>query len=851
MTGDLQPKSCNEIIERRARLWDRAASALHLLTERRQSSITTTPTHVLHNVTYAAHLRKLAKMLRSPSNIAPEKLGTIKSRSGARRIYSKLLPRRTTFYALCVVLTWLSVVAWWIKGSPTHAQRPPAQVSLTARHSRPDTGAICFAVLRDAVDGETLHAFERLESLAVQLAEQGERVNMLEIAQVDRVSSLRPLDNNNHTTAPIINKVVIQQSMPWFRGMPVTRPAMALLEHLRERSNPCSQLHTIDRHGLGFYVAQAKRAGLREFASMQVITHAVGGDIFSPHKMPWDEHKKRRLNDVFRAAQERIVVENSDAVIFSTQTFHDFLAAKWKLPQAMTFVVDTNQHTPSTRAYDALASPQPIDTIVLAAQMLDHQAGLKLLYQACARLSPAVREHTRSIVFIGNASTGTKGAIKTLQTAFQRIGLAVTLHTWQEAMEDDSIWDTLIPRSVFVFPSWLDRENQALVKALELGARVIVSNIAYHLEVLQIARADDARHLGGIVFELRDVSLGQALARALTENKQVLRRQSKGARVVKWNANTTTAVEVICMLMDKATTTRNHLQHSSKIKTLDPITVIIPFCDRTEYLDSAIHSVANNQRHEELTPSTHVLLVAACPTQKRCVDAGMLHTHQFRSLSSLRCLESSATAGSLGAARNFGLLKSTTDLNVFLDDDDELDVRALYDLSVAARLNPHIGHFSSFADIFYDDGRAGDAKKLDARWSLIGPSPEVATIVNAVGFANMMVRKSAPVIKDRQGFSTDLSLGSGCEDWEIVAVAAFLGETMLVPTRTYWYRKKVDRGTGQVQGMLAEIGQDEMQPSLCRLRVLKAVAKYTKLAWIQPLAQYSQAMYEKYDNVKW
>lgn len=691
-----------------------------------------------------------------------------------------------------------------------------------------DNGHVCFAALSNA-DADSVHGFNGLVELAAELASQGERVVFLDIDsswQQPFGSITRPTYNASAVRTFLQQ---VRPIMPWFHGMPVTRPAMALLEHLRLRPGLCSQLHTIDRNGYGSYVAQAKRAGLREFAYMQVITHAGGAEVVSPHKMTWSEHKTRQLNDLFRSAHERIVIENSDVVIFPTEIHRERLAARWKLPTT-TYVAKTwsSWKTPAGQADSNTRLPfaaQP-DMIVLAAENLDERAGPALLYQACALLPASVRRD-KYVLLVGDVAPDFKVGLASMRTAFQNLGLTLMSHGWKDAM-DIGIWGELRTRTVFVFPSWLDQENPALLKAIDSGAGILVSNIAYHREIVPKGE------LAGCVFELHANSLARKLYGVLS-GRQAMQRVSSA------NYPKLTTAQVVRSLLRRSAT------HDLPSK-LEPVTVIIPFCDRTEYFDTAITSVSDQQAGG---PKRHVLLVAACPAQQRCPNLDALNTARDYALSSLRCIESSGAEGSLGGARNFGVSQSTTDLNFFLDDDDELDERALYDLAVAASLNPYIGHFSSFADIFYDDGtNAGKINQTDARWSLIGPTPEIATIVNAVGFANMLVRKSSPVFKRRNGFSEDLALGSGCEDWEIAAVAAFSGDTILVPARTYWYRKRIDRA-GQIRGMLAQIGQDEIQPALCRARVINAVATVKNIAWLQPLSQYAQAMYERHDTIKW
>jgi glycosyltransferase involved in cell wall biosynthesis len=654
-------------------------------------------------------------------------------------------------------------------------------------------------------------------ALATSLQREGLRPLLLQIPMETQIgeTGAKHLDLHHSITELDVDSMQVDVEMPWFRGMPITRPAMMLLEYLRARPYMCSQLHAIDRHGYSFYVAQAKRAGLDEFAALQVVTHVFNADILLSQQLAWGEYKKRRLNDVFRSAQERMAVENSDAVIFSSHAQRTRLASLWNLPQ-MSTVARKVRSTTQTTAFQTTKNI----TIVFSAEYIGERDGLTFLYQAIGSLPPQTISSI-SLAVVGDVMFEYAETFARILKAFEDAGVTrIALHSWRDALTLQ-LWSRLASHAIAVFPSWRDTENMALINAIASGMPVLTSDTAYHREL--IAQADHAMTM----FKLRPEAISQALSGML---EQSARKSIAQANMYSVTLASRFSIDLLS----------NRLIH--KPARLEPVTVIIPFCGRSEYLNSSIRSVYNQTVRNV---RTHVLLVAACPTQLPCK---VVEYNPVLTGLNFECVDNRQEDGSLGGARNIGLKHSKTDLNYFLDDDDELDGRGLADVLTAAALNPGVSHFPSFADIFYDDGAS--QKQLGARWSLIGPAPEVALVVNAVGFANALIRRSNLAFTQENGYTSDLSLGAGCEDWEISALAVFARKSMLVPARTYWYRKRVTKD-GKLKGMLATLGADELQVTLCRVRVLDGVSRQANIAWSFPLAQYAQALYESFDPTKW
>jgi len=241
---------------------------------------------------------------------------------------------------------------------PTHTAITPATPVATASHST--TGTVCFASDEFACVSDTYT--EVGASLMLQaraLLRAGVRVRLLYVTDSDSHSHAHSYSHScgQHTADfdtlatnflyTIDSHKTLRLPVAGGKRSPFLTRAAALLQWLlsstggrgveeskrsrgveeenererrvEEEKRHCDVLHVADRSGLGVFVSQAKRAGVRALAH----TH-INIQTFGVRRLLEAEHKPFEVNvlDLFREAAERLAIEFSDSVSF------------WSLPQA-------------------------------------------------------------------------------------------------------------------------------------------------------------------------------------------------------------------------------------------------------------------------------------------------------------------------------------------------------------------------------------------------------------------------------------------------------------------------------------------------------------------------------------
>ena len=616
-----------------------------------------------------------------------------------------------------------------------------------------------------------------------------------------------------HQTCPSDDPDAMQVA-PFVRELPSIPPGMdaafhgtrsmfashQLLEWLRANPRACRVLHVPDWRGHGAHVALAVRAGLPEFRNLHLNVQAHGpGFLLSMQS----REKDKSFPDAVRDAMERISIAHATSVTFpntgvmrEVQALADVATSQRRMVVIPNIVEDI-PHANHLRNVQTGRRR----TIIFHEQLQPRGAGLGLaLFAGAVRRAAAAQPalfaaaHNVSIVLLLATDGGGISAETASSTAAEiqsQVGdSAVTVVSLPSTTPRQKFLMDHAHDAVVVLPAVSDFHAFALVEVMQTGVPLLASNIAAHTALLPAARHDE------LLFGLEADELSDRLQAALEKDFSTWRSLAD-------HVPRRVAAALWSDFHDNVFASRPIPQVSAD--ALEPVTVVVTMCARTQYLHLALHSIAAQTYPLE---RIHVLVAAACPARTRCDDVmkSARVVDASRALSSqLACFDSPTPRTSLGQIRNLAVARVKTDLVVFLDDDDEFPSNLIADYARAAHLNPDHHVFTSFADIFHENGNEPIPDRIvehrtQERYVTLGSSPEVDLFANLVGSSSMMVRKSSWFWSATGGFSD--TKGVGCEDWEILTKAALVDAVLLVPVRGLWYRKV--SVNGKLTGMLAE-----------------------------------------------
>lgn len=624
--------------------------------------------------------------------------------------------------------------------------------------------------------------------------------------------------------APFVGE--ISTNTPWLRGLATTYPSVRLLEWLRQHPRACRVLHVPDWNGIGAHTALAKRAGLPEFADLHVNVQIHGPEFQLRVEGRIDG---KSSDDLGRDALERILLQFADTAVFLNAESLESLAAIAAITPNRAIIPNVVHPVPA-RLAGLVPRPPPGGSLALVRPRhiifygkLSRRKRFALFMNALARVAsrrPSLfTRNNITISVVGPFRLDRAETDVMVNNFFKSTGVGVAMHT---DFDQEKVLEFFLRHAadgLVVLPSYYEVQSFALFDVLQAGIPFIASDIFAHCAQVPAARRP-------------------ALLFAGEENELADKLISVVERGLPWaplfDAVPYNAAQLWSLFHDAVFQRRASTAFGLALpgpappvrpEALPLATVVVTVCERTRYLHLSLQSIA---AQDFPASRLRVLLAAACPISVRCED--FMRTERIAAaasaLVSVTCIDSPEPRTSLGRIRNIAAERATTDLVLFLDDDDELPSNTVRDYVRASMLNPDRHVFTSFADIFYEDGAVPISNRtlphsLGARWATLGSSIETALFMNTVGSACMLVRRSSWFWKASRGFS-DVK-GVGCEDWEVLTKASLVDAVQLVPVRGLWYRKVST--AGQREGMMAEINSPEGYVA-CRDRNLLGAVKF-------------------------
>lgn len=708
--------------------------------------------------------------------------------------------------------------------------------------------------------------------------------------RVELRGSCGPLDRLLDAGASV-RAVELQSTHAQRRGMRGSFEAAALLDFVTHNPDACQVLHVPDWHGLGALVAQARRAGLPALQHTWVNVQAHGTDRAITGEYMIVEPRKS-LNDVAYNALERIALHSADSVMFLAQAQLDVYTADGLVtsdPQpeawiAPNFILDDEGDAASggddNHSHGSCRLPpvrmQGISRVVFYGK-LNFRKGAHLFAAGLAAVNPDALASIQQVILIGpRASDDEALQAQVLDPIRAVLPSGATLRV-EDSLDTQGVFDLFArihDSSLVILPSIIEFQPFALVDAARAGMCVLASDIWSHRALL----ADVAPNQ---LFEPTPPGLAQSIYKAIRNPAAVCANlctaiPRDGQQIVlDWHAQRGIRLDQTSLLsrhqrprIHRPSTLLQQQQQQqesghalptptpfltesaragiSSCDTSSPaqaVSVVVVVCDRAHFLAQALASVAQQDVSAGLLRAT---IVAACPARLSCSKA--LEAAKPASFLQAQCLELQEHVGSLSAARNLGAAQSGIDLNLFLDDDDLLLPDAVRTLERAARCLPKAAVLASWLATFEHASGAPIPEPLHGvQWLTVGPAMELAPFANALGASNMLVRTKSSFWHATGGFRS--VAWAGCEDYELLARAAWDGSLALVPQQTLWYRKVLSAAS-PASSMLSWNSVPELR-ARCSLRVLQSLSSDSKRADLFPMLHYAASLYAAFEDERW
>lgn len=505
-------------------------------------------------------------------------------------------------------------------------------------------------------------------------------------------------------------------------------------------------VHYHEWRGVGFFAAQARRAGLGLRGTRLVC------QLHSPttwHRCHSDDFASGPEAAAV-AFMERRSAELADVVVSPSRYMLDWaLAEGWALPANCRVIPNL---LPAGFP-EAAPAPRAVAEPVFFGR-LEERKGLALF---CAAITRLVREGTPPprVAFLGKVGEagGTDGL------SFIARAAAGWDFPWEVRNDLDVEGARRFlaqPGRLAVIASSAENSPYTVLECLAAGTPFIAADVG---GIGELVHAEDR---SAALFPRDEASLAARLAQRLREGAPAVRPASDGAATrAAWAA-----------LHEEAA------PPAPPAATATPlVSVVLTTFDRPLLLARALESLEAQD-----WPALEVVVVddaSPSPAARAFLDAlePRLAARGWR-------LVRQAANAYLGAARNAGAAAARGEFVAFLDDDN---TAYPHWVSTLARAALHAGAPVVTCQLHNFAGSLGgpeEAPPLPNGWVPLGGPVELGLVENRFGDAGFLIRRDA--LEALGGFGTERA---GFEDWELLLRAALAGmEILCLPVALYHYR---------------------------------------------------------------
>lgn len=538
------------------------------------------------------------------------------------------------------------------------------------------------------------------------------------------------------------------------------KPAYNFYEYLKESA--FDEVHCLDRFGIAYYPTLAKQLGLY-FLDTVFAIHVVGSTVFRK------ETEDALLDDVGALMDdllERGSLERADAIFI-----HDRLAYRWYL--------DKTEASSTTAIYDLAWAEKTIPTTRLPSAAtetpraiifygsLGSDGGLPLFCDAVSKALPLIKEPVE-VFFVGSAKMiSGMDAVSYIRLRSTKWGIPITIK--RELSIQDEIAFIVGLNGVVICDS-SRRES--------LRSRLIANSGMQVLQMHPVHMGQPKPH--GSVRPATPGQVAQKLVDMFTVEPFNHCDQFQELTDL-WQAGR----RPLPKLEDATPSPPLQILQKNKPK----VTVCITHYRRPQKLRMALASLGMQ------TYDNFEVIVVDDGSPDPEVQKELKKIKQEIEPLGWRVLVQENRY--LGAARNYGVSRSTGDYLMFMDDDNVAKPNEIETL-VAIAKRTKAGIVTSFCDVFYSESDL-DREVAPMRFAPFGPDPALGALSNCYGDANALY--SRKVFDKLGGFTEDYGITH--EDWELFCRASLDGVKMVcVPEPLFWYR--IDQG-GMFRGQRTQL----------------------------------------------